>query len=198
MLPRSPLSPAATVGGLLVLIVAAIFFALQGPPAPALVYKDAPQTVIATDPFQVGETYRLGSMSIGSSDGTGMEVQWPITITAVEVLSYANAEIVGSRAFLAGGASTADIVRGWPPNGEAFMDPTTTEEEWSVPVAIVVGVRTTGPKSGIRGVQVKWMDGAGNRGSHTFDTAVLTCAPGACEVDPANAEPMLRELGLQF
>jgi len=192
--------PGVVVSGILILTFTAIAIALQGPPASGVVLKDPPQTVMATTPFDVGDTYTVGGIGVGPASSSRPEVRGPITITAVELLNYANVEILGVGAFdPEANPSGIGLVPGWPPEGrEPYVDPVTSGKAWPRYVSVVVGIRTTAAKSGLRGIQVSWIDGGGNRGSRVFDIAVLTCAPGACEVDAGDAEPLLRELGLQL
>ncbi len=122
----------------------------------------------------------------------------PVRVLDIEVLEVSGVEPIGVGAFDPATLSEGiGLVPGWPPAGLAVVDPTSADTRWATAVAIVVGVRTSAPKSGLRGIIVRWLDGAGNEGLRVFDLAVLTCAPGTCNVDPAVPGPLLTELGLK-
>jgi hypothetical protein len=127
-------------------------------------------------------------------------VSRPIVITDIDVLATANIEIVGRGVFEPAGEPLG-LVPDWPPDiRTGRLDVRAIEDgvEWGDRVTPVLGVRTTGPKSGLRGVVVSWIDADGNPGSETFDFAVQTCAPEACDRDPSEDEWLLQELGLLF
>jgi len=151
-----------------------------------------PRTVITTDEFEVGETYTLGSL------GVPEDVPRPIVITDIDVLAWANIEIIGQGVFEPAGEAIG-LVPGWPPDtGSGRLDLRALEDgaEWHDNVSPILGIRTTAPKSGLRGVVVSWSVCDGKRGSETFDLAVQTCAPAACDRDPAEDDWLLKELGL--
>ncbi len=161
-------------------------------PAPALPLGDPPRTVFTTNGLEVGETYTLGSTSVPE------DVPRPVVITDIEVLARTNIEIVG-RGVLEPDDEAIGLVGGWPPDTRfSRLDLRAVEDgvEWEGDVSPILGIRTTAPKSGLRGVVVSWIDGDGNRGSETFDVAVQTCAPGACDRDPGGDDWLLKELGL--
>ena len=179
----------------LVVAVAAVFAAataLLSRRESLLDMSRVPETVFATIPFPVGGSYTLGSMTVPS------DVARPVRITSIEVVASSGVELIGMGAFDPASVSEGiGLVSGWPPAGLTIVDPTAGAPGWTTDVAIVIGIRTTDPKSGLRGVVVRWVDGAGQEGQRVFDLAVLTCAPGACSVDPSEPGPMLTELGLK-
>jgi hypothetical protein len=161
-------------------------------PAPALPLGDPPRTVFTTNEFEVGETYTLGS------PGVPEDVPRPVVITDIEVLAWTNIEIVGRGVFEPADEEIG-LVHEWPPDTRSGrLDLRALEDgaEWEGDISPILGIRTTAPKSGLRGVVVSWIDGDGNRGSETFDFAVQTCAPGACNRDPGEDDWLLKELGL--
>lgn len=150
-----------------------------------------PDPVFTTIPFEVGETHTLGSA------GVPPEVKRPVTVVALEVSHARGVEILGVGAFEPNPDATG-LVPGWPPQGRYEKDVRDVgpgSATWSGDVFTVVGVRTTEPKSGLRGVDVRCIDGDGLAGGRIFDLAVVTCAPGACVADAADPD-LLRELGL--
>jgi hypothetical protein len=150
-----------------------------------------PRTIFVTIPFNVGDTYALGEGLVP------VEVPRPVLITAITIPHMRGLDVLGVGAYEPNPDSIG-LVPGWPPEGRYAKDvkPLATEQSWPGEVHTVVGLRITEAKSGLRGIDVRWVDGAGKAGGRTFDLAVLTCAPGACEVDSATADPMLKELGL--
>lgn len=161
-------------------------------PAHALPLEDPPRTVFTTSELEVGETYTLGSV------GVPEDVPRPVVITDIDVLAWTNVEIVG-RGIFEPGDEEIGLVPGWPPqvrSGRLELRGIEQGTEWFGHVSPILGIRTTAPMSGLRGVTVSWIDGDGNRGSETFDFAVQTCAPGACERDPGDDDWLLKELGL--
>ena len=150
----------------------------------------SPPTVFHTVDFEVGDVYTFGST------GVAPEIPRPVRITGVEVIHSEGIEIVGIGA-VEPGPDGIGLVPGWPPQGLAFAQaPDLFAVEWSGPVNTLFGVRTTAPISGLRGVEVRWVDANGVAGARMFDIAVYTCAPGACDVEADDADPVLRELGL--
>lgn len=166
--------------------------AVDGGTATGLNLDDPPRTVFMTNEFEVGERYTLGSTAVPE------EVPRPFVITGIEVLASANIEIIGRGVFQADGEEVG-LVPDWPPDiGSGRVDLRALEDgtEWVGNVSPILGIRTTAPRSGLRGVVVSWIDGEGNPGSMTFDFAVQTCAPGACDGDSSGDEWLLKELGL--
>ena len=173
-------------------IVAIAIATLQGGAPPRIDLAVPPNTVFATVPFEVGATYTLGEARVPA------EVKRPVTVTAVEILHARGIEVLGGGAYEPRPDSIG-LVPGWPPQAPyatGIGDTIRSRVTFSGEVHTVVGIRTTAPKSGLRGIKVRWVDGDGVAGTRTFDLAVLTCAPGACHVDSADPDPMLRELGL--
>lgn len=74
------------------------------------------------------------------------------------------------------------LVPDWPPQDPPIevRDGIDEEIEWPATVQIVIGIRTTEPISGLRGILVRWRDGNEVETSKVFDSAVVTCAPDAC------------------
>lgn len=168
--------------------VAAWFGTSQSRPPP-MDLSEPPRTVFATNPFTVDDTYTLGSVAVRP------EVPRPVRITDVVVLHASGIEVVGIGAFEPA-TERVGLVPGWPPAGPSIKDPRANEMTWSGAVDVLVGVRVVAPKSGFRGIEVRWVDGEGAPGREVFDLAVVTCAPGACVVEAEDADPLLRELGL--
>lgn len=161
-------------------------------PVPVLPLGDAPRTVFTTDEFEVGETYTLGSV------GVPEDVPRPFVITDIDVLTWTNIEIIG-RGIFESDDEGIGLVPDWPPDTRSGrLDLRAIEDgtEWDGHVSPVLGIRTTAPKSGLRGVMVSWIDGDGHQGREIFDFAVQTCAPGACDRDPGDDDWLLKELGL--
>lgn len=161
-------------------------------PAPALPLGDPPRSVFTTNEFEVGETYTLGSTSVPE------DVPRPVVITDIDVLARTNVELIG-RGIFEPDDEGIGLVPGWPPDvrsGRLDLRAIEQGTEWGGQVSPVLGIRTTAPRSGLRGVVVTWIDGNGKRGSEIFDFAVQTCAPGACERDPGEDDWLLKELGL--
>jgi hypothetical protein len=161
-------------------------------PAPALPLRDPPRTVFTTNQFEVGETYTLGSVAVPEN------VPRPVVITDIDVLAWTNIEIVG-RGVHEPDDEGIGLAPSWPPDvrsGRLDLRAIEQGTEWVGHVSPILGIRTTAPKSGLRGVVVSWIDGNGNPGSEIFDFAVQTCAPGACERDPGEGDWLLKELGL--
>ena len=176
----------------LVLTACAIEGETATAPAPALSLDNPPTTVFTTNEFEVGDTYTLGSTAVPD------DVPRPVVITDIDVLAWTNIEIIG-RAVIEPDGEAIGLVPNWPPGaGSGRLDLRALQDgsEWGGSVSPVLGIRTTAPKSGLRGVVVSWIDGDGNRGSETFDFAVQTCAPGACDRDPDEDYWLLEELGL--
>lgn len=153
----------------------------------------SPPTIFTTLPFAVGDAYTIGSTNVP------LEAERPVTITGVEVIHSKGVAMLGIGAFDPDveGVGIA-LVPGWPP-GEpaiAIRDPVAGRIAWYGAVAVLVGVRTTEPKSGFRGIEIRWVDANGASGSRIFDFAVITCAPGVCETTAGEPESRLRELGL--
>jgi hypothetical protein len=89
------------------------------------------------------------------------------------VLAWTNVEIVG-RGVLEPDDEAIGLVAGWPPDtrhGRLDLRALQDGSEWEGQITPILGIRTTAPKSGLRGVVVSWIDGEGNRGSETFDFA---------------------------
>jgi hypothetical protein len=151
-----------------------------------------PRVLLVTDPFAVGATYTLGETAVPS------EVKRPVRITGISVVRVSGLEILGFGA-MDSAAAGIGLVPGWPPPAPYLMrDPLEPAAVWEGHVQVLIGIRTTAPKSGLRGVRLLWTDGDGRPGSRVFDTAVLTCAPDACDLEPdAATEALLRELGLR-
>jgi hypothetical protein len=150
-----------------------------------------PQTVGRTNDFNVGEHYTIGHMTIPTS------VKRPVSVMAVDILHYRGIEVLGVSAFEPDDESIG-LVPGWPPAGyeeRDFRDPLAGGVQWSAEVDLIVGIRTREPRSGLRGLRVRWIDGDGVVGEHTSDLAVLTCAPRTCD-DGDTDEALLMELGL--
>lgn len=172
--------------------LAAVTFALGSGRPQLLDLTRDPETVFATVPFQVGETYTLGSIGLPS------DAIRPLRITSIEVLETSGLDQIGAGAYDPKTVSQGiGLVPGWPPSGLGVVDPGDSSVPWASEVSIVVGVRTTQPKSGLRGVPIRWVDGAGNPAERVVDVAVLTCAPDACEVDAGAPGALLLELGLK-
>jgi hypothetical protein len=151
---------------------------------------DSPPTVFETIPYEVGGTYTLGE------SGVPPEVPRPVRITGIEVVHSRGIEVLGSGAFEPDPDGTGSVP-GWPPPGiNLTLASDLPSMHWPGAVETVLGIRTTAPKSGLRGIEVRWVDGTGVAGGRTFDIAVYTCAPGACEVAAGDADELLRELGL--
>jgi hypothetical protein len=160
-------------------------------PPPRVDLSLAPDPVFATIPFEVGDTYTLGSA------GVPPEIKRPVTVTAVEIVHARGVEILGVGAFEPD-PDASGLVPDWPPQGryeKDVRDVGPASASWTGDVFTLVGVRTTEPKSGLRGIDVRWIDGDGVAGGRIFDLAVVTCAPGACVADAADAD-LLRQLGL--
>jgi hypothetical protein len=153
----------------------------------------SPPTIFTTLPFAVGDTYTVGSTYVP------LEAERPVRITGVEVIHSRGVAVLGIGAFDPDVEGTGlGLVPGWPP-GEpaiAIRDPVAGRIAWYGAVAVLVGVRTTEPKSGLRGIEIRWVDANGAPGSRIFDFAVITCAPGVCETTAGEPESRLRELGL--
>lgn len=168
-----------------------VIWLMLRPQSGAIDFATSPQTVLNTNPFLVGETYTVGLMEVPQ------DVPRPVTIMAIEVLHSRGIEVMGVGAFDPDVEdSGVGMVPGWPP-----VDPPIRVEEelgdaveWDGLVAPLVGVRTTEAKSGLRGIEIRWRDADGIEGSRVYDLAVVTCAPGACEVQ--STDQFLRELGL--
>ncbi len=175
-----------------VLAACAVDGGIATAPDSALNLDDAPRAVFMTNEFEVGELYTLGST------GVPEDVPRPFVITGIDVLASANIEIIGRGVFQSDGEGIG-LAADWPPDmGSGRLDLRALEDgtEWVGNVSPILGIRTTAPKSGLRGVVVSWIDGEGNRGSRTFDFAVQTCAPGACDRVSSEDDWLLKELGL--
>lgn len=158
-------------------------------PAPALPLDRPPPTIFTTNDFEVGEAYTLGSTDVPA------DVPRPIVITDIDVVAWTNIEIIGRGVIEPG----IGLVPDWPPDTPyRRLDLGAVEDgtEWDGDVWPILGIRTTAPRSGLRGVVLSWIDGDGNPGSKTFDFAVQTCAPGACDRDLSEDHWLLKELGL--
>lgn len=180
------------VGVVVVLTACAVDGGTATAPDPVLNLDAPPRTVFMTDEFEVGELYTVGSTDVPQ------DVARPFVITGIDVLVSANIEIVGRGVFQSDGEAIG-LMPGWPPEtGSGRLDLRAIEDgtEWTGDVSPILGVRTMATTSGLRGVVVSWIDGDGNRGSRTFDFAVLTCAPGACDGASSEDERLLEELGL--
>ena len=155
---------------------------------PDLDLSRSPEVVFVTNEFEVGETYTYGAAS----------VQGPATISAVEVLESRGVEVLEIGAFDPEVAGVGlGLVPEWPPKDPDVEIHDALDVEWPGIVQIAIGVRTTEPVSGLRGILVRWRDAAGEEVTEVFDVAVVTCAPSAC--DEAGEEPdewALEELGL--
>ncbi|MDQ3552812.1 MAG: hypothetical protein M3395_00160 [Chloroflexota bacterium] len=176
----------------------AVALALTGcgaqPADEVLSFGADPQTVLFTNPIAVGETYTVGMT------GPDEDAERPVRITSIEVLRSSGVEVIGIGAFdpveLGSGIG---LVAGWPPIGYDLRvrDETTLTEEWPGDVYTTIGVRTLEPRSGLRGILVRWVDADGVSGSRAFDLAVLTCAAEACTAAMLeDHDLLLSELGL--
>ena len=161
-------------------------------PVPGVDLDRPPQTVMATQPLEVGQTYTVGSPA-------SSEVPRPITITDVEVLHLVGLVVVGIGALDVESAGVGlSMVLGWPPADVAvpIVDPRSGDATFAgLPLALV-GLRTTAVVSGLRGVRVSWIDADGRPGSRVWDLAIVTCSPGMCPSGDAETEEILRDLGL--
>jgi hypothetical protein len=171
------------------LTAGAVAWLAMRPPPPLLDLSRSPQTLFTTIPMNVGASYTFGSTHLPDA------VKRPVTITAVEVVRKRGLEVVGI-----GAVETSDVgiglVPGWPPPGRPVVDPVAGKRPWSGGVDVLIGLRIVEPTSGLRGIEVRWIDGDGVAGSHVYDLAAITCSPGACTIGPDQGEAFLRELGL--
>lgn len=166
-------------------------WALTRSEPPRVDFSLTPDPIFATIPFEVGETSTLGSA------GVPPEIKRPVTVTSVELVHARGIEILGVGAYEPN-PDAIGLAPGWPPQGRYDRDVRDVgpgSATWGGAVFTVVGIRTTEPKSGLRGIDVRWIDGNGIAGGRIFDLAVVTCAPGACVADTADPD-LLRELGL--
>ena len=110
-------------------------------------------------------------------------------------------EVLGYHVYRPGSGADIGLIPGWEPSltidaGRELGPDGVTVEAGSASVA--VGVKTTGPHSGLRGFRLTWRDGAGAQRERVLDWAAVTCAPGACvdHAEDAVAGWLLKELGL--
>jgi hypothetical protein len=151
-----------------------------------------PHSVTATPAFAVGERFTVG-MTHPDQDSPR-----PLRVTSVEVLNAVGLEQVGVG--VVNGARVGvnvGILAGWPPDGYA-VDATgdaAYEREWDQPIYTIVGAEVTAATSGLRGIEVGWVDADGKSHTRVFDIAVVNCPAGACETE-AQQQQTLRDLGL--
>jgi hypothetical protein len=181
-----------TRGVFVALLIAVAALAVGCGPGERIDLGREPPTLLKTIPFGVGDRYTLG-MTGPSESSIGQ-----IRITAVEVIHAAGIEVVGIGVLdpVAAGQGIG-LVLGWPPSGYelAAIDEAVHSRQWEMPIYTVVGVETTELVSGLRGVEVTWVDGQGASHSRVFDLTVLTCQPGSCDADEETQET-LTVLGL--
>ncbi len=153
-----------------------------------------PDTVLVTVPMEVGSRLTLGMI------GPAVEAERPLRLTNIEVIRRNGFTVVGVGAFNPDEAGSGlGVAPGWPPEGYALraQDEVTYAVEWDGPVLAVVGLETSEPQAGLRGVSVTWVDAQGVTGVKHFDIALLSCEPEACELDePHERERFLEELQL--
>jgi len=157
---------------------------------PRLDLTSRPQTIFATLPLEVGNAYTIGSITIPA------DVPRPLTVTSVKVIARSGIEVVGVAA-APEGPSMIGLLAGWPVAGSRYKDVESGRLAYTGPIEIVVGVRTTAPRSGMRGVEVTWIDARGATGSRVYDIAAATCAPATCTLPEDDIDSFLRNLGLE-
>lgn len=165
--------------------------------APGVQLPQRPEVVYTTNAFPVGTTYTLGSLGVPD------DVARPVVVTEIEVLETHGVEVVDMAAYDAAAVSPGiGLVEGWPPPIDSGqLQPSPSEHRWDVDhVGVIVGLRTTEPLSGLRGVRVTWHDADGATGTRVFDHAVVTCAAeqdcGSHDPELDDDEALLVRLGL--
>lgn len=172
-------------------IVATASWVLTRPPVPPLLdLARGPQTVYVTNPFAIGDTYTFGSTGVPPSTKT------PFRITSIKVLHLVGVEVLGYGA-LGVDDEALGLVPDWPPPSTfEVQDPFAPGATWQGDVQALVGLRVTKPVSGLRGIEVSWVDGDGQPGTRIFDFAVVTCGPGCGHTPDGDSGPLLQDLGL--
>lgn len=158
--------------------------------APGIDLSREPETTLEKIPFEVGESYTLGTVHIGP------DVPRPVRITEVTIVQTTGLDVLGVGWIDSDSTESGiGLVPEWPPAGVTMHDGLSEPVSAPGDIGIIVGIRTTAPKSGLRGVIIRWMDGTGGSSNRTIDLAVVTCSPRTCEAEGDSA-PLLRELGL--
>jgi hypothetical protein len=182
----------AVVAGVVILVVVAAAIVLIRLARDPVDLSRSPPTLFTTIPMDVGASFTLGSMAIPS------DVPRPVTVSEVRVIHASGVQVLGAGLFdPATRPQGIGLILGWPPPGYEIVDPADEPIGWPGEIAVVVGLRTVEPRSGLRGVLVRWVDGTNTQGERVFDMAVLTCAPAACELRGDDETALLIELGLQ-